>query len=238
MSLPKLSITRPITTLMLLVSVLLVGGISLFRLPLEFYPKLSIPYVAVVVPYPNSNPTQVEKTVARPLEEALAMLPDLKKLRSTSNADECVVDMEFNWGLDLDVLRMLVREKVDQVRGGLPDGTGEIQIYSFNTDDIPVIQARISAEGVDLAASYELLETRIVNRIRRVPGVARVDLNGVEPREIFIDLRIDAIKAHRVDVSELIGRLRSVNTSLTLGRITDDGKRYSARAIGTLSTLD
>ncbi len=238
MSIPKLAVSRPVGTLMLLLCVLVLGVISLFRLPLEFYPKLAIPFVAVVVPYPNSNPTQVEKTVARPLEEALATLPDIKKMRSHSSADDCTVILEFDWGLDLDVLRMLVREKVDQVRPQLPNGTLDVQIYSFNTDDIPIIQGRISAKGVDLSENYDLLETRIVNRIRRVPGVARVDLNGVEPREIFVDLRLDKIKAHRVDVGQLIGRLRSVNTSLSLGRITDDGRRYSARAVGAVSSLD
>ncbi len=238
MTLSQIAVKRPIATLTLLVSMLALGTISLFRLPLEFYPKLAIPFVAIVVPYPNSNPTQVEKTVARPLEEALATLPDVKKLYSTSNADQCMVRLEFDWGLDLDVLRVLVREKVDQVKPALPDDIGEIQIYSFNTEDIPVLQGRISAPGVDLSQNYELLETRVANRIRRVPGVARVDLGGVEPREIFIDLRLDDLKAHRVDMGSLIARLRSVNTTLALGRVSDDGKRYSARAVGALTSLD
>lgn len=238
MSLPRLAVTRPITTLMLLVTVLVVGGLSVIRLPLEFYPKLSIPFVAVVVPYPNSNPTQVEKTVARPLEEVLATLPNVKKLRSTSDADQCQIQLEFDWGLDLDVLRVLVREKVDQVEARLPPDIGDIQIYSFNTSDIPVIQSRISAPGVDLSRNYELLETRVVNRIRRVPGVARVTLDGVEPREVFIDLRLNKIKAHRVDLAGLIHRLQSVNTTLALGRLSENGRRYSARAVGALTSLD
>jgi len=238
MSLPRLAVDRPVSTLMLLVSILAVGTISLFRLPLEFYPKLSIPFVAIVVPYPNSNPTQIEKTVARPLEEALATLPDLKTIRSSSDADQCMVQMEFDWGLDLDVLRMLVREKVDQVRPSLPDEVRDIQVYSFNTSDIPVVQSRISAPGVDLSSNYELLESRVLNRLRSVPGVARVTLDGIEPREIFIDLRIDKIKAHRVDVGALIARLRGINSSISLGRISEDGKRYSARAMGSLGSMD
>ena len=238
MSLPRLAVDRPVSTLMLLVSILAVGTISLFRLPLEFYPKLSIPFVAIVVPYPNSNPTQIEKTVARPLEEALATLPDLKTIRSSSDADQCMVQMEFDWGLDLDVLRMLVREKVDQVKPSLPDEVRDIQVYSFNTSDIPVVQSRISAPGVDLSSNYELLESRVLNRLRSVPGVARVTLDGIEPREIFIDLRIDKIKAHRVDVGALIARLRGINSSISLGRISEDGRRYSARAMGSLGSMD
>ena len=197
MSLPKLAVNRPITTLMLLAAVLVMGGISLFKLPLEFYPRLDLPFVMVIVPYPNSNPAQIEKTLARPLEEALATLPELKRMRSMSSADECQIQMEFAWGLDLDVLRTLVREKVDQVRPTLPDDVQQVYTFSFDTGDIPVMQARLSAEGVDLSDNYELIETRIVNRLRRVPGVARVDLHGVAPREVFIALRLADIKERR-----------------------------------------
>jgi HAE1 family hydrophobic/amphiphilic exporter-1 len=237
-TLPRLAVARPVTAFMILLSLVVLGTLSAVRLPLAFLPTVDIPFVAVVVPYPNSNPTQVEKTIARPLEEAFATLPDVKRMRSTSSADQCVVFMEFEWGLDLDVVRMLVREKLDQARAGLPRGIGEVQVYSFNTTDIPVVQARISAPGVDLSQNYELLETRIANRIRRVPGVARVDLGGVLPREIFVDLRVDKLKAHRVDLGQLVPRLSSANATLSLGTVSADGKRYSARALGALQDLD
>jgi HAE1 family hydrophobic/amphiphilic exporter-1 len=220
------------------VSLVVLGVLSATRLPLAFLPTVDIPFVAVIVPYPNSNATQVEKTIARPLEEAFATLPDVKRMRSTSSADACEVFMEFDWGLDLDVIRMLVREKLDQARPGLPRGIGEVQVYSFNTTDIPVVQGRISAPGVDLSQNYDLLDTRIANRIRRVPGVARVDLGGVLPREIFVDLRIDKLKAHRVDLGQLVPRLSSANATLALGTVSADGKRYSARALGALQSLE
>jgi HAE1 family hydrophobic/amphiphilic exporter-1 len=237
-NLPKLAVTRPITSFMLLVSIVVLGGISAARLPLAFLPTIDIPFVGVVVPYPNSNPTQVEKTIARPLEEVFATLPDVKKLRSRSTADQCEIQIEFDWGLDLDVIRMLVREKLDQARAQLPPGIGDIQVFSFNTTDIPIVQARISATGVDLSANYDLLEQRIANRIRRLPGVARVTLDGVEPRQIYVDLRVDKLKAHRVDLGQLIPRLMGANATLALGPVTEGGRTYAARAVGSLASLD
>jgi HAE1 family hydrophobic/amphiphilic exporter-1 len=237
-SLPRLAVTRPVTTFMVLVSIVVLGTISATRLPLAFLPTVDIPFVGVLVPYPNSNPTQVEKTIARPLEEAFATLPDVKRLRSSSSADQCWVTLEFQWGKDLDVVRMLVREKLDQARPSLPRDIGEVQVLSFNTTDIPVVQGRISAPGVDLSQNYELLETRIANRIRRVPGVARVNLGGVEPRQIYVDLRIDRLKAHRVELDDLVRRMLSANATLALGPVTYDGKRYSARALGSIRSLE
>jgi len=238
MNLPRLAVQRPVTTLMILVGVSIIGFIALLRLPLAFLPQVDVPFIGIVVPYPNSNPTQIEKEIAKPVEEALATLSGVKRMRSTSSADAAEFHLEFNWGFDLDIVRMQVSEKMDQIRGSLPRGIGEILISSFNTSDIPVVEARIAAEGVDLSANYDLIETRIINRIRRVPGVARVDVNGVAPRQVYIDLVLDKVKEHRVDIGVLIGRLQGMSQNLVLGQVKEGGLRYSARALGAFDSID
>jgi len=237
-TLQRLAVERPITTLMGLVSVMVVGGIALARLPLAFLPAVDAPFIGIQIPYPNSNPTQVEKEIVKPVEEALSTLSGVKRLRSTATADSAEFQLDFDWGHDLDVVRMQVSEKIDQVRPSLPPGAGEILIFSFNTGDIPVVQARIAAEGVDLSRNYSLIEARVLNRIRRVPGVARVELNGVAPREIRIDLILDKVKEHAIDVGTLIGRLQGATSSLVLGRVTHGGLRYTARALGAFESLE
>src|SRR5687768_10488268 len=184
MNLPGLAVSRPITTLMLLVSILVVGGLAVTRLPLAFLPEVDAPFIGVEIPYPNSNPTQIEKEITKPVEEALSTLSGVKKLSSSSTADSASFELEFQWGQNLDIVRMQVSEKMEQVKPTLPAGVGDVLIFSFNTNDIPVVQGRIAAAGVDLSRNYDLLEARILNRLRRVPGVARVSLNGVAPREI------------------------------------------------------
>ncbi|MEM8963295.1 MAG: efflux RND transporter permease subunit, partial [Acidobacteriota bacterium] len=238
MSLPTLAVRRPITIAMALASVLLFGSIALSRLPLAFLPAVDVPFIFVQIPYPNANPAQIEREITKPVEEVLATLSGVKKMRATSTADEAQLRLEFNWGEDLDVVRMQVSEKLDQIAPDLPEGTGEILIFSFNTTDIPVVEARIGATGVDLSESYPLIESRIVNRLRRLPGVARVDLDGVEPREIFIDLEIDKIKAYRVDVGNLIGRLQAAAGNQVLGEVSQDGMRYTARSLGDFDSVD
>ena len=238
MNLPSLAVRRPITTAMLLLSVLLFGGIALERLPLAYLPEVDVPFIGVEIPYPNSNPAQVEREITKPVEEIVATLSGIKSLRSTSSADGAFVRLRFDWGHEIDVVRMQVSEKLDQIEADLPEDIGEILIYSFNTSDIPVVQGRISAQGVDLSESYELLETRVINRIRRVPGVARVDLDGIEPKEIFIELALDKVKEHGVDVSVLIETLNGATSNLVLGEVQDGGLRYTARALGQFESLE
>ena len=238
MNLPELSVRRPVTTLMALLSVMVVGGIAMARLPLAFLPNVDVPFIGITIPYPNSNPTQIEKQITKPVEEVLATLPGVKRLGSTSTADSAEFQIEFTWGHSLDIVRMQVSEKMNQVKPGLPPGIGDILIFSFNTSDIPVVQARIAAEGVDLSKNYDLLQARVVNRIRRVPGVARVDLDGVKPREIYIDLVLDRVKEHAVDLGALIQKLQGASSNLVLGQISHDGLRYTARALGAFGSIE
>jgi len=238
MNLPSLSVRRPITVAMVLISILVVGAIAVQRLPLAMWPTLDIPYMGVEIPFPNSHPSQVEREITRPVEEALATLSGVKKLTSNSTADGAEFELEFSWGHDLDVVRMQVSEKIDQIEPSLPSDIGPILIYSFSTSDFPVVQGRISAEGVDLSSNYDLLEARILNPIRRVPGVARVDLGGVEPRELFIDLILDKVKEYRVDVGALVQILDGVSTNMVLGRVDENGLRYTVRSIGSFPSVE
>ena len=238
MQLPRLAVKRPITTAMILISIMVLGGIALVRLPLAYLPEVDAPFIGVQIPYPNSNPQQVEKEIVKPVEEVLATLSGVKTLNSGADADQAEFWLEFDWGQELDIIRMQVSEKMDQIKPDLPASIGEIVIFSFNTNDIPVVQARVSAKGVDLSESYDLIEARILNRLRRVPGVGRVDLDGVEPREISIDLILDRVQEHNVDVGALLQQLQAASSNLILGQVEDRGMRFTARALGEFSSVE
>ena len=142
--------------------------------------------------------------------------------------------MQFDWGHDLDIIRMQVSEKVDQIKPALPEQIGEVLIYSFNTSDIPVVQAPHLGRGRRHVG--ELPAARGAGAEPHppaCPGVAKVELDGVEPREIFIELILDKVKEHGVDVGELIRLLRGASANLVLGEVEDGGLRYTARALGS-----
>ena len=97
-------------------------------MPLAFLPEVDVPFIGVQGPYPNSNPSQVEKDIAKPVEEILSTLSGVKKLRSNSDADGAFIFMQFDWGEDLDIVRMQVSEKMDQIKPELPENIGEVLI--------------------------------------------------------------------------------------------------------------
>ncbi len=238
MWLTRLAIKRPITVVMILLSLLVLGAISVQRLPLNFLPNEEFPFIGVFIPYPNGIPAQVEREIARPIEEILATLGGVKEIFSESDSDQCFVGVEFDWGRDVNILRLEVKEKLDQIRPDLPADIQEMLLFTFDTNDIPIVEGRISATGRDLASSYDLIEHRVVNRLQRIPGVGQVNLHGVEPAAVSVYLKLDKIKEHDVDVGKLFGELSESNFNLTVGQVTKDGLRYNLRAVGTLDGLE
>src|SRR5687768_14809965 len=111
---------------MALICVVIIGGIAASRMKLAFLPEVDAPFIGVQIPYPNSNPWQVEKEIVKPVEEALATLSGIKKLNASANADSAEVFMQFDWGQDLDVIRMQVSEKIDQIKPTLPPEIGQV----------------------------------------------------------------------------------------------------------------
>src|SRR5690606_18780028 len=120
MNITLLSIRRPVTVVMATLVVVLLGLVSLGRLPVELFPDLSFPIAAVVTEYPNAAPQEVESLVTRPLEEALASVDRVRSVSSDSVEGTSIVILDFEWGTDMDVAALDVRERVDQVLGLLP----------------------------------------------------------------------------------------------------------------------
>jgi len=232
-TLPEIAIRRPITTLMLLISVIVLGAVALTRLPLAFLPDVERPMLFVRVPYSNATPEQVERMVVRPLEEALGSVKGVRNMESSCDRDGGRVRLEFDWGHPLDLARVEIREKLDRVRRELPDDVGDVTIGghwgSRDTDD-PILEGRLSSNR-DLSESYDLLERKIIRPLERIPGVAQVRLDGVNPREVRINLRVADLEAHGIDVREVTRILRENNFDQTLGTIVEADVRYTARTV-------
>lgn len=231
------SIRYPVTICMILLSFLVLGGISVTKIPLVMLPTINAPFLVVIVPYPNATPEQVQEEITKPLEEALSTIPNVKRIISRSNSDQAVVQMRFGLEQDIDWLRAEVREKVEQVRNELPDDVRQVFVRKFNTNDIPIIEGRISS-GRDLRGAYDFLDLKIKRPLERIAGVGEVRIDGVARRQIDIQLRMDDIKRYRIDVDALFRKLEGVNLNVSLGRIEEASSRFGVLTAGSIDSLD
>jgi HAE1 family hydrophobic/amphiphilic exporter-1 len=239
MSLPALSIRRPILVLTLLASILALGTIAAFRLPVGFLPDVEEPHLFVRVPYPNSTPDQIERTIVRPLEETLGSVKGLRSMWSMCDADGGIVQLGFDWSRDMDLARVEVHEKVDRLKRDLPDDIGDVTVSSgwdARSNAETVMEARL-ASGHDLSKSYELLERKFKKPLERVPGVASVALDGVNPPEVRVNLRLHDLERHRVDVRRVASMLQSSNFEQSLGVLRGDEHRFALRTVGTFHSI-
>jgi HAE1 family hydrophobic/amphiphilic exporter-1 len=240
MTLPELAIRRHVTMLMIIVSLVVLGGVALVRLPLGFMPEYTEPEIFVFVPYENASPEQVERTIVRPLEETLGTVRGLKSMWAMCDSRGGRVRLELDYATDLQVAKVEVWEKIDRIRGDLPDDIGDITVRNDWGDrdaDMPIIEGRLSS-NLDLSASYDLLERRIVKPLERVPGVAQVRLDGVNPREVRVNLRIEDLKRHNIDVRDVARVLRLSNFDQSLGEVTEGERLFALRTLGTFRDVD
>ena len=222
---------------MIFASFMVLGAVSISRIPIVLTPDISFPFVNVSVPYPNSTPGQVLESIAKPVEEALSTLPNVQRLQSRSNDDGANVSIGLEWGQNVDMILADVREKIDGIRAELPSDVQRVNIQSWSTNDEPIISGQFSSE-IDLRNAYDLLDAKVKKPIERIPGVAEVELFGAQRREVDIYLRLDDIKRHRVDVGSLFRRLDSANLNVSLGRVEDSHSRYEAITRGVIRGLD
>jgi hydrophobic/amphiphilic exporter-1 (mainly G- bacteria), HAE1 family len=237
-SIAEFSLKRPVTVAMFFVSLLVIGLIAASRLPLEQFPEVSPPFIMVQLPYAGSTPEEVERTVLRPVEEALSTLSGIKSMRASARADGANVFIEFSdWDRDVAIAASEARERIDAIRGELPDDFQRYFVFKFSTTDQPVLRVRLASQSGDLTGQYPLIEREFKRRIERLPGVARVDITGAAPSEVEIAIDPDRIAAHGIALNELAERLRAVNFSVSAGLIDDGGRRLRVQPVGELTDL-
>jgi HAE1 family hydrophobic/amphiphilic exporter-1 len=231
------ALRRPITTVMVFLALTLIGLIATKLLPLEQFPDITFPGMQVTIPYAGSTPEEIEELITRPVEEALSTLSGIKELSSTSRENEAEFQIQFDWGTDIEAVSFEVRTKLDSVRGQLPAGADRMLIFAGSFGDQPVVKIRLAANQ-DLSDAYDVLERHLKRPLERLDGVARVELAGVEPREVRILVDAGRVAAHGVDLRTLRSLLERSNFSVSAGEITERGQRMNVRPIGEFRTVD
>jgi len=222
---------------MMVVSVVVLGLLSVGRISLDMFPSFERPVLQVSVPYPDASPTEVERRIVRPLEEALGTVRSLDVIRSTASQNRGSVELEFRPGTNMDMAALEVRERVEQVRRELPPDVQRVDLRRFSSDEQPVLRAAISWDG-DPARLTELVERRIEPALLQVPGVAQVDFSGLEARQVSIELDQDRMRAQGVSIAMISQALNRGNQDYPSGELELEGTRFQVRAEGQLTSVE
>ena len=217
--------------------IVLLGLISLSRLPVDLMPDISYPSVSVRVTYTGVGPLEMEELVTRPLEQALSAAPSLDTLTSTSSEGSSNVRLAFTWGTDLDEAMSDVRTRIDRVRGRLPDDADVPIISRFDVNAQPIMSVGVEGD-FDRVTLREMAEQDLSTRLERAPGVAAVTVGGGLRRQIHVDLSKEKIAALNLPVTRVLTLLGTENQNIPLGEINQGSTTYLLRSEGEFRSLD
>ena len=194
MSIPRIAIERPVTMFMISMVIILLGGISLTRLPVDLMPDTQLPTITVRVNYSGVGPLEMEELVTRPIEQAVSAVAGLERVDSTSSEGNANVRLNFAWGTDLSEAADEVRTRLDRVRGRMPEDADPPTVFKFDSNSMPIMG--IGVEGdFDPVTLRELAQNDLSPRLERVDGVAAVTIDGGLRRQIHVDLSREKITA-------------------------------------------
>ncbi|MBU2878306.1 efflux RND transporter permease subunit [Aliiglaciecola lipolytica] len=230
-ALASFAIRRPVTISMLFFSLLIMGLAASKMLPLEKFPGIDFPEIFIQVPYKDATPAEIDKMITQPVEEALATMSGIKRLRSRSTENNAEIQIQFDWDANIKAKSIEAREKIDAIRHLLPDDVERVLVFKFNLKDMPVFQLRLSSDR-DISNSYDLLERNLKMPIERIKGVSKVELYGVQKKQISIRLDPQRIAALHIDTAKLTKILRDANFSMTAGQFFDLDQKITVNPIG------
>ena len=217
--------------------IMLLGTISLFRLPVDLLPEVTYPSITVSVGYSGVGPAEMETLVVRPLEQTLAAVPGLERMNSTASEGRATVRLNFAWGVALNDAADEVRTRVDRVRGRLPLEADPPSIQKFDASQSPIMG--IGVEGnYDSVVLREMAEQDLGPRLERVDGVASVTINGGLRRQIHVELTKEKITALDLSVDRVVSAIRSENQNVPLGEVDEGDTTFLLRSQGEFQNLE
>ncbi len=237
MGLTKLSINRPLTVLMLIIGLVLMGYIGYTFLNVDRMPKVDIPYVTVVVVYPGASPDDVASEVLAEIEDAVAGVSGIKEMTSKAGESFGTVTIEFAEGVDGNQAAMDVSREIEAIKGNLPADAEDPTIIKADINATPILQIILSGpQGQD--ALYTLADEQLKPRLQAVSGVASVSVAGGRDREIQINPDPIKMAAYNLPLSTLEQLLVAENATVPAGNLEQGHSRTALRTVGEFSSLE
>lgn len=243
MGLTDICVKRPITTLMLMLVLIFFGMVAFFGLPRDLFPNISQPSLRVVTTYSGTAPQEMESLITESLEEVLTTVKGVKRIRSTSGEGYSNIVLDFDWGTKMDFAAMDVREKIDQVKGLLPEDADDPRIERFDPSAQPVIVINISSRSgaISRITPQELRQIAQYDmkpRLERLEGVAAVKVSGGRVPEILVAVDSARLEAYNISIDQVTQRLEEENLSRRGGRLEEARKEIIVRTAGEFTSVD
>lgn len=233
----KLSVKRPVTMIMVLVAVILLGAVSMFKMPQALMPDMEYPYAIAMVTYAGAGPEEVEQMVTEKMEGALASVEGVQDIMSVSSENVAMVMVEFDMGTDLNFATLDMREKLSMAQMQMPDDASSPTIMKLNMNSMPVMQLFVSSD-MELSELGSFVEDNISSRFERISGVAQVNVMGSTEKEIQIKFDQDKLQGYGLTMATVSQILSAENISYPSGTISNGNTDITVKTFGEFQSIN
>lgn len=235
MNIADFCLKHKVTTIMAYVLIVVFGIMGFTSLPLALMPDIELPMAVVYTTYSNAGPQEVENMVTKTIESACASVSGMDEIQSLSSEGSSMVMVTFADGTDMDEAMVDLRDRIDRVKGYLPEDADAPMTMTIDVDAMPVVT--VGLKGADLAELQAIAEDDIQPALERIDGVASVDIAGGYENEIAIDTDADRLAGYGLSVSYIAQMLAAENVALPAGEVQSGDQSFSVRADGEFSSV-
>ncbi len=231
------SIRRPIGVLMVTLVIIVLGIFGLRNLSIDLLPDITYPLIKVCINYPGASPEQVEDSVTKPIERQVATVDDVEYVYSTSSEGKSCIDVNFDYGTDMDIALQNVRAKLDMIIRKLPTDVEPPFVMKSDPQQLPIMNYAVSSEKRNFIELREWVEDNLQDQLAKISGVASVDIIGGLTREIQVHVHPERLSAYGLTFDQVVNILKQENLELPGGRVTAGKREYIVRTMGRYPTV-
>ncbi|MDD2397912.1 MAG: efflux RND transporter permease subunit, partial [Tissierellia bacterium] len=211
--------------------------VSFSKLQIDLLPQMELPYVMVQTSYQGAGPEEIENIISRPLEQTLSTVENIEGIMSISSEGNSLVLMEFAFNTDMDEIMLQIRERVDVIKGFLPEGTSSPLALKLDPNALPIVQLAVSSK-VDLYTTQKIAEDVIAPRFERIEGTASASVTGGLEQEVEVMLKEEIIKGYNLSSSYVSQILMAENLNMPGGTVKKGNNELTVRTMGEFKTVE
>ncbi len=237
MKLTKIAIERPSLILVIFTVLIITGVYAYTKLNYELMPEFSQPTLIITTQYPGADPSNVEQSVSKKLEDVLAGLDGLKNLTTQSYESMSLIVAEFKFGVDIDEKQQEVQRKFNSIIGDLPKDIKTPNISKVIPSDQPILQLQATS-NISSGKFYDLIKLEILPQIQQISGVGQVSLLGGQEREILVNIDKAKLNFHNLSILQVTQKISKDNLEFPTGKVKDDEEQMTVRLTGRFQSAE
>ena len=234
----RMAIRKPVTTLMVLIMVLIIGIVGLSGLKMDLMPNIDIPVAIVNTTYVGAAPSEIETLVTKPLEESLSTISNVDNITSTSMENASLIVVTFVDGSNLDMATLDMREKIDLVKASLPDDASDPMVLKIDMSMLSTIMVGISSNTLNLDELTTLMDDELTGKFEKIEGIASATMMGGLKDEIQIIVNQEKAAGYGISVSQISQILAAENINYPAGTISQGDTKLQIRSEGEFKSVD